>query len=142
MFFFAEILVFIKSQLKNKEAAEAAQTRPFYLIEEKAYHGSMPLRTLSQAMANIFWHFGFHLIFTPSVVGTCQTLEHIGKQLNHELSSGSNAGGLDLEGLNETSDRRQRVTKRVQLARMLECIHGMRPHYAKVLLKLQGLKLI
>ena len=38
-----------------------------------------------------------------------------------------------MDELNATSNRQARVTKRTQLARMLECIHGMRPEYAEKL---------
>ena len=41
--------------------------------------------------------------------------------------------GLTLDELNATSNRQARVTKKTQLARMLECIHGMRPEYAEKL---------
>ena len=91
----------------------------------------MPLRSINQAIANVFWHHNFHVIFTKSVADTVVALETIGSSL--ERREQRQEDGLTLDELNQTSDRRSRVTKKTHLARMLECIHGMRPEYAEKL---------
>ena len=112
---------------QKKRLKECATTRSMYLIEHKSYHGMIPLRTISQAIANVFWHHQFHVIFTKDVAETVAALETIGRHLEHN----EHENGLTLDELNQTSNRRARVTKKTQLARMLECIHGMRPEYAE-----------
>jgi len=116
---------------QKKRLKECATTRSIYLIEHKAYHGTIPLRSINQAIANVFWHHHFHVIFTKSVADTVVALETIGSSL--ECREQRQEDGLTLDELNQTSDRRSRVTKKTHLARMLECIHGMRPEYAEKL---------
>ena len=84
------------------------------------------------AISNVFWIHNFNLIFTDSGEQTAKVLEKIGTMLLL-TDRNSTDGDIDLNELQDSSNRRQRVTKQVQLSRMLECIHGMTPNYAQKL---------
>jgi len=60
---------------QKKRLNDVARTRPFYLIEHKAYHGVLSLRAIHQAIANIFWVYECHVIFTSSITDTFKTLK-------------------------------------------------------------------
>lgn len=129
----------LASSIKDKRYAEqksrleeCSKYRPFYLIEFKAWHGTMPLSTIHQAISNVFWIHNFNLIFTDNGEQTAKILEKIGSMLPM-TDRNSTDGDIDLNELQNSSNRRQRVTKQVQLSRMLECIHGMTPNYAQKL---------
>ena len=72
------------------------------------------------------------MIFTDNGEQTAKILEKIGTMLPM-TDRNSTDGDIDLNELQNSSNRRQRVTKKVQLSRMLECIHGMTPNYAQKL---------
>ena len=84
------------------------------------------------AISNVFWIHNFNLIFTDNGEQTAKVLEKIGTMLPVTDRSNSD-GDINLNELQNSSNRRQRVTKQVQLSRMLECIHGMTPNYAQKL---------
>ena len=84
------------------------------------------------AISNVFWIHNFNLIFTDGAEQTAKVLEKMGTLLPM-TDRNSSDGDINLDELQNSSNRRQRVTKQVQLSRMLECIHGMTPNYAQKL---------
>ena len=72
------------------------------------------------------------MIFTDDGEQTAKVLEKMGTLLPM-TDRNSSDGDINLDELQNSSNRRQRVTKQVQLSRMLECIHGMTPNYAQKL---------
>ena len=82
---------------------------------------------ITQATSTTFWRHRCHLVFTSSTTQTAEFLKVIGQELDASVSS----HGMTVDELNQESNRQARKTKKKQLSKMLQCIHGMLPFYAK-----------
>ena len=82
---------------------------------------------ITQATATTFWKHRCHVVFTSSITQTVEFLKVVGEQLDASSSS----HGMTVDELNQESNRQARKTKKKQLSKMLQCIHGMLPFYAK-----------